>query len=102
MTHKWPVEEKISSVREMAATIEVNPNTIMRTYSHLQEMGIIYNKRGIGYFVASGAPKKILDMQKQEFVKEVLPEVFKKMELLKLDFKELEKIYQATTAKGSV
>jgi len=101
LTHKWPVEEKISSVRELASMIEVNPNTVMRTFSHLQEMGVIYNKRGIGYFVASGAPKKIQDMQKQEFIKEVLPEVFKKMDLLKLDFKELEKIYHSSNGNGT-
>lgn len=101
LTHKWPQEEKISSVRELAATIEVNPNTIMRTYSHLQEMGIIYNKRGIGYFVAEGAPKKIKDMQKQEFIKEELPEVFKKMKLLQIDFAELEKIYKTINSNGT-
>ncbi len=100
LTHKWPVEEKIASVRELASMIEVNPNTVMRTFSHLQEMGVIYNKRGIGYFVATGAPNKIQEMQKQEFITQVLPEVFKKMELLKLDFSELQKIYQSSKTNG--
>lgn len=100
LTHKWPEEEKIFSVRELAAKIEVNPNTVMRTFSHLQEMGIIFNKRGIGYFVAQGAPTKIKEMQKQEFIKEELPEVFKKMELLQMDFVELEKIYKSINSNG--
>ena len=100
LTHKWPQEEKISSVRELAASIEVNPNTVMRTYSHLQEMGVIYNKRGIGYFVSKGAPDKIKDMQKQEFIKQELPEVFKKMQLLQIDFQELEKIYKSINSNG--
>ena len=47
--------EKIPSVRELAVTSEVNPNTIMRTYSFLQDADIIINKRGIGYFIAEDA-----------------------------------------------
>ncbi len=100
ITHKWPQEEKISSVRELAASIEVNPNTVMRTYSHLQEMGIIYNKRGIGYFVSPGAPESIKKMQKQEFIKNELPEVFKKMDLLQIEFDELEGIYKSLNSNG--
>lgn len=100
ITRKWPEDEKISSVRELAATIEVNPNTVMRTYSHLQEMGVIFNKRGIGYFVSQGAPGKIKNMQKQEFIKEELPEIFKKMQLLQIDFEELEKIYKTINSNG--
>lgn len=100
LTHKWPEEEKISSVRELASMIEVNPNTVMRTFSHLQDMGVIYNKRGIGYFVADGAPKTIQDMQKQAFIKQELPEVFKKMDLLKMEFSELENIYKSSRLNG--
>ena len=100
LTRKWAEEEKISSVRELAANIEVNPNTVMRTYSHLQEMGVIFNKRGIGYFVSKGAPQKIKDMQKLEFIRDELPEVFKKMQLLQIDFVELEKIYKSIHPNG--
>ena len=93
MTHKWPEGEKISSVRELAASIEVNPNTVMRTYSHLQDSGIIHNKRGIGFFVSMGASQQILNMQKDEFINKDLPLLFRKMNLLGVDFKELEELY---------
>lgn len=96
ITNKWPEGEKISSVREMAATIEVNPNTVMRTYTHLQDTGIIQNKRGIGFFVSLGASQKITTMQRQKFINEVLPEFFKKMNLLGINFKELEELYNNT------
>ena len=94
LTQAWPIEEKVASVRELAAMIEVNPNTVMRTYSHLQEKGIIFNKRGIGFFVSPDAPQKIQNMEKANFVKNDLPLIFKKMELLKIDFSELEKLYK--------
>ncbi|HKM07759.1 MAG TPA: GntR family transcriptional regulator, partial [Sphaerochaeta sp.] len=50
----WVEEERIPSVRDMAMQLEVNPNTVIRTYSMLQEEGILENQRGIGYFTAKG------------------------------------------------
>ena len=40
-------EERIPSVREYAAVVEVNANTVMRSYDYLQSQEVIYNKRGI-------------------------------------------------------
>jgi DNA-binding transcriptional regulator YhcF (GntR family) len=88
--------ERIPSVREYAADIQVNPNTVMRTYGLLQERGILYNKRGIGYFVSEKAKEIVMKAKKEEFVKESLPEIFKMMDLLNIDFKELEKIYKTS------
>jgi GntR family transcriptional regulator len=51
LLQKWNPGDRIPSVREMAVSIEVNPNTVMRTFNYLQDKGIIFNKRGIGYFV---------------------------------------------------
>jgi len=97
MTEKWPSDEKISSVRELAANMEVNPNTVMRAYSQLQDEGIIYNKRGIGYFVSEGASKKIKDMEKEDFINNELPKIFKKMKMLNIKFSELEELYNKTS-----
>jgi len=100
LTEKWPVEEKIASVRELAAMIEVNPNTVMRTYSYLQDKGIIYNRRGIGFFVATDAPSSIQNIEKENFLKTELPEIFKKMEMLKMNFSELESLYKKYSQNG--
>ena len=59
MLGKWKPDEKIPSVREMAGELQVNPNTVMRTYEHLQNQEIIFNKRGMGHYVAIDAIKKI-------------------------------------------
>lgn len=99
LTKKWIVGEKISSVRELAAEIEVNPNTVMRSYSSLQEQGVLFNKRGIGFFVAENAQKIIHNMDKERFINEELPNIFKKMNLLKIDFEELKKIYTKSKFK---
>ena len=78
-------DERIPSVREYGAEIGVNPNTVMRVYEKLTAEGIIYNKRGIGYFVSVEARDKILDTQRQEFLEKEVPAIRRKMELLGLD-----------------
>ncbi|WP_421894815.1 GntR family transcriptional regulator [Marinoscillum sp.] len=91
---KWNAGDRIPSVREMAVNTEVNPNTVMRTYNYLQEKGIIYNKRGIGYFVADDGFEKTKALRKCDFVTQELPELFKAMDLLQLTFEDIHKYYQ--------
>ena len=90
LTENWAVNERIPSVREMAVSLEVNPNTVMRAYGYLQDKEIIYNKRGIGYFVANDAYQKTVELMKSNFIKNDLPDVFKTMRLLNMDFDELQ------------
>lgn len=84
--------DRIQSVREMAAQVEVNPNTVARTFTYLQEQDIIYNKRGVGYFVAEDALAKTKALKKTAFIKQFLPEVFKLMELLEISFEDLKRM----------
>lgn len=83
-------DERILSVRELGVSLGVNPNTIARVYEHLQGMEIIYNKRGIGYFVSSSAPERILERQREEFLRDELPLVARKMKLLGVPLSVLE------------
>ena len=83
--------EKIPSIRELAADLGVNPNTIMRTYNELQIANIIENKRGIGYFVNINAQKVILERKKTDFFQKVLPEVLRQASLLGITSTELKK-----------
>jgi DNA-binding transcriptional regulator YhcF (GntR family) len=65
----------------------------MRTYDFLQSREIIFNKRGVGYFVSDDARQKILIYRKNRFLGQDLPPVFKNMTLLGMTFKELENEY---------
>ncbi len=78
-------DDRIPSVREYGAEIGVNPNTMMRSYEKLTAEGIIYNKRGIGYFVAPDAHDKILGSQRQDFLEKEVPAIKERMRLLGLD-----------------
>lgn len=76
---------RIPSVRDYGAEIGVNPNTIMRSYERLTNAGIIYNQRGIGYFISDDAPSIVLEAQRREFLEQDLPLIKKRMMLLGLD-----------------
>ncbi|MDQ8003795.1 MAG: GntR family transcriptional regulator [Pedobacter sp.] len=89
MLGKWPIEQKIPSVRELAMEMEVNPNTVMRTYELLQQKNVIQNKRGVGLFVTDDAIANITAYQRAQFIDEELPTVFRNIYLLNIDFDEL-------------
>ncbi|WP_126244901.1 GntR family transcriptional regulator [Chitinophaga rhizosphaerae] len=91
---EWSEEGKIPSVRELAVSLEVNPNTVMRSYEHLQQLGIIYTRRGLGYFVSPGAAAKITELRKEQFLEEELPQFFRKIYLLGIGLDELKDRYE--------
>jgi len=93
LTGQWQEGGRLPSVRELGAALEVNPNTVMRAYDFLQEREIIFNKRGIGYFVSDDSRQKIVRYRKKLFLEQDLPPVFKNMTLLGITFKELENVY---------
>ena len=63
LSGEWAEMERIVSVREMAAAVGVNPNTVMRSYEKLEADGIIFNRRGIGFFVSEGAKDHIKQLE---------------------------------------
>ena len=93
LSQEWKSDERIPSVRELAGTLGVNPNTVMRTYEFLQSSNIIYNKRGIGYFVSQDASSRTKAIQKDKFIQEELPQIFKKMQLLSISLDEMNSYY---------
>jgi len=86
-------DERIPSVREMAIQLEVNPNTVMRTFEFLQGKEIITNKRGVGYFVAADGIARATDLRKTAFLQVALPNIFKTAQLLNISFEQLQEQY---------
>ena len=89
MCHTWEEEARIPSVRELGATLGVNPNTIVRSYQLLEAQDIIYNKRGLGYFVREGAVARIKENVKREFIANELPQFKAKAQMLGITKEEL-------------
>ena len=93
---KYKDDDRIPSVREYAVMLEVNANTAVKAFDELSRANIIYNKRGLGYFVTKGAKKQILKDRKKEFMKERLPELFRQMQLLDITLEDVKSAYAAT------
>jgi GntR family transcriptional regulator len=89
----WKGGDRVPSVRELAISLEVNPNTVMRSYSFLQELGIIFNKRGIGYFVSDRAYVLAKEFKRRTFIGRDLPRLFKTMDLLGITLEELRELH---------
>ena len=78
-------DSRSPSVREYGADIGVNPNTVMRTYEKLTTDGVIYNKRGIGYFISPEAKKLVLENERKEFLENEWPAIARRIALLDID-----------------
>jgi GntR family transcriptional regulator len=94
LSGKWANGERIPAVREIAVMMEVNPNTANRAYDHLQNVGIIFNKRGIGYFVTDDGRNKTIEYKRTQFLEEEVPKFLTTMKLLGLSCSELEQQFE--------
>jgi DNA-binding transcriptional regulator YhcF (GntR family) len=92
---KWTAGQKILSVRDLAVELEVNPNTVMRSYDLLQELKIVNNRRGQGLFVAEDGLERAVAWRKQNFLEQYLPAFFKNIYLLGISIEEMQNQYKA-------
>lgn len=95
LTGSWKGKDRIPSVRELASDFQVNPNTIMRTYNFLQQEEIIYNKRGIGYFLSEDAKEKTVGLKKQEFLEKELPQFINKLTMLGYKISDIQSLIKS-------
>ena len=99
----WREGERIPSIREFAVSVEVNPNTVARTFAHLQALGVINTERGTGFSVAPGALEATRKLKRDAFLAQDVPDFFKAMRLLNVSWSELHARYeqQVTEAAAS-
>ena len=95
LADKFKDDDRIPSVREYAVLLEVNTNTAVKAYDELSRANVIYNKRGLGYFVTPGAKNQILKERKRAFMKERLPELFRQMRLLGITLEDVKVAFDA-------
>ncbi len=89
LSGKYPVDAKLPSVREYAAEVEVNVNTVSRSFEWLQNQNIVVTRRGLGNFVALGAVEAIEALRKEEFFQEQLPDLFQSMQSIGITMDEV-------------
>ena len=91
---EYKPESRLPSVREYAVKTEVNPNTMMRTFTWLQNENLIYMKRGIGYFVTTDAPQRISDMRKKNFFEHEAPYFMQRLAMFGITPEQLADSYK--------
>lgn len=79
---------RIPSVREWGAEIGVNPNTVARSYETLTDRKVIYNQRGIGFFVCDDAIESIQETERRKFIEEEVPLLLQRAFLLGVNLKD--------------
>ena len=88
----WIDGERIPSVRQLAAEVGVNPNTVMNAYDHLKDMEIIETRRGLGFFVSEAGRRAALAVRRAQFIEQELPRLRRTLEVLGISSTELSKL----------
>ena len=90
--------EKLPSVRALAASLAINPNTIQRAYAALEEEGYLTAEPGKGNFAAKAVAG---DTARKEALLEQLDATAAELIFLGMTVEELaERVSQAKTGKG--
>ena len=94
LTGEISPDERVPSVREYAVSVEVNVNTVMRAYEFLANQGIIYNKRGLGFFASHDSREKVIGLRRHEVLGEGLNAIFRQLSMLDVTPEQLAEMYQ--------
>ena len=83
--------DALPSVRQVAADYQINPLTVSKAYQTLVDESLIEKRRGLGMFVSKGAPDALLKSERERFLREEWPALYRRLQRLGLDFDTLMK-----------
>lgn len=83
VTGNWPSGSKIPSVREIAVTITVNPNTIQKAFGEIERVGLVKTERASARFVTQD--EKLITMQRIKMAQRAAKEYVNTVKRLQLD-----------------
>ena len=92
-------EGKVPSVRELAVEIEVNANTVARSFVHVTPTAEIYTKRGLGYFVCPEAKDKIVASRRDQLMQGEMDYFLGQLKAVGITPAELQGLYQEYLSK---
>jgi len=91
--------ERLPSARELAESLEVNPNTAARALQELADQGLARCERGMGYFVAESGAAVALEARRQRFFEAELPAFFERMAELGVGMDEVARLHAERAAR---
>ncbi len=77
--------DALPSVRTVAAEYQLNPITVSRAFQELADEGIVEKRRGLGMFVMEGAAPRLLEREREQFIREEWPRTLDRIRQLGLE-----------------
>jgi DNA-binding transcriptional regulator YhcF (GntR family) len=77
-----PEESQAPSTNQFASFYQINPATAAKGVNLLVDEGILYKKRGLGMYVATGARARLLEKRRQEFFEQYVMPLLQEAEKL--------------------
>jgi len=93
--------DALPSVRTVASEFQLNPITVSKAYQALVDEGLVEKQRGLGMFVKEGARARLLDSEREKFIKEEWPALLNRVQQLGLRIEDLLARARAETEKTS-
>jgi DNA-binding transcriptional regulator YhcF (GntR family) len=92
--------DQVMSTTQYATTYRINPATAAKAFAQLVDEGVLYKQRGLGMFVADGAPERLRAQRREAFFAERLDPVLHEAEVLGISRSDLTAYLTDTTQKG--
>lgn len=86
---KWEPGNRVPSVRELAADLGVNSRTVLKAMEELQDMEVIFSRRGMGFSLADDAPEKVRGQMRRDFFETTVPALRAEMKVLDISIEAL-------------
>lgn len=90
----YPEESQIPSITEYSVHYKINPATALKGINLLVDAGLIYKKRGVGMFVATGARQRLREKRSDRFYHDYIEALVREAKNLGLTRAELEKMLE--------
>jgi DNA-binding transcriptional regulator YhcF (GntR family) len=87
-------EEQVPSTNQFAALYQINPATAAKGVNLLVDQGILYKKRGVGMFVATGAQARLLEKRREQFYEQYVVTMIREAEKLGITQEQLMEMIQ--------
>lgn len=88
---------KLESVRDLALSFEVNPNTMQRALAELERDGLVYADRTVGRFITND--KELIIQMREAVAQEIIEQFIQQMKSLGFSIQEAMELFQKKIEK---
>ncbi len=89
LSDTYSSDDSLPSIRSLAQAYRLNPQTVASAFSELVNDGVVYKKRGLGFYISEDAKEKLLKMRRAEFYEKDVREFAKSVSFLGIDVSEI-------------